>query len=482
MSDMEVNKNPLKNLTDLEIIDLEKRILQYISRSSRLTGLKKKTDFFQKVVSDEKPEFGFALQVIFALAYNDHINFGVSLTPGCSLSDELRKKIEIHAKAPISTSWTLLRFIRALEDPLQDIKTVPIWSIFGYGSSGAWIDAFINDLIPTSANLFVDILERDLKAGFSIKTVEKVFPGLIEPFEVMKAAPFSEKKFSAPSIVEIKYDGMRVLAEITPGAIRLLTRTGRDIPGIYDLFSPHLKKIGESVFQDPDLNRYHGGFILDGEVTSGLDFNETMSSSRKKYTQMKEGCFHVFDVIPIDTLITGEDGMPLDERKKHLALILSKTNTTHIEPPTTVIANSPSEAFQIYQLVRRTKVPGTDKVYEGVIVKNSKGLWRTKRHPDWMKIKACETLDLPIVGYFEGEGKYQDSLGGLIVDHNGVQVHVGSGFRDDERAEIWRSIKISPDDIIGWYLEVEFQEVTNADSLRHPVAVRLRKDKGQAEF
>jgi ATP-dependent DNA ligase len=126
-----------------------------------------------------------------------------------------------------------------------------------------------------------------------------------------------------------------------------------------------------------------------------------------------------------------------------------------------------------------------------LIVKSANGLWRDKRSNDWLKIKAQETLDLTIIGGFEGQGELDGTLGGVIVDFEGEKVRVGSGFSRSDRdrlyADFQRDLKELEEGgtdfvLFGVTAEVQFQEVTPAGSLRHPVFIRLRKDKDEAKF
>ena len=64
-------------------------------------------------------------------------------------------------------------------------------------------------------------------------------------------------------------------------------------------------------------------------------------------------------------------------------------------------------------------------------------------------------------------------LGSILVDCNGVEVNVGSGFKDDQRTEIWAN----RDSYLGMTAECRYQEMTEDGSLRFPTFVYWRLDK-----
>lgn len=69
------------------------------------------------------------------------------------------------------------------------------------------------------------------------------------------------------------------------------------------------------------------------------------------------------------------------------------------------------------------------------MVKDPNGFYEKKKSRVWLKMKAEETEDLPVVGVFMGEAgtKNENTIGGVIVDRQGVEVRV-SGLTDAERA------------------------------------------------
>ena len=73
---------------------------------------------------------------------------------------------------------------------------------------------------------------------------------------------------------------------------------------------------------------------------------------------------------------------------------------------------------------------------EGAIIKNMNSVWVPKRSKDLCKLKEINTADMIVVDVFEGTGKYTGMLGGIVCETSDglVQVRVGSGFSDTDRA------------------------------------------------
>lgn len=93
-----------------------------------------------------------------------------------------------------------------------------------------------------------------------------------------------------------------------------------------------------------------------------------------------------------------------------------------------------------------------------------------------LKAKRFETVDVVVIDYQQGRGKYENTVGALIVgyyDGQGfVQISKVNCGTDEDRdwwRDNWSTAKYS-------VIEVKCQEVTSK-SLRHPVYVRKRDDK-----
>jgi ATP-dependent DNA ligase len=103
--------------------------------------------------------------------------------------------------------------------------------------------------------------------------------------------------------------------------------------------------------------------------------------------------------------------------------------------------------------------------YEGVMIKSLDTKYKFGRGHNVMKYKSFVDVDLEVVSFEEGIGKYEGMLGAIVVKNNkwkkfldGVLVNVGSGFDDDARKIVWDNRS----KFRGMIAEVRYQFCKNA--------------------
>lgn len=360
-------------------------------------------------------------------------------------------------------------------------------------------DAF-EYLDSDSAELLRRMLSKDLRAGITAKTVNKVIKELIPTFDCMLAHKFEAKRIKTwPAVAEPKLDGVRVLTFVNAGdgSVTFYSRSGREYTGFEHLREPviALWRQAKADLSEGRFNRAlpcaietlnMGQFVLDAEVVSG-SFNETVSSVRKKDEQAEDAELHCFDIVPL--ALFEQNGKASKHgyvtRRQVLEGMIPFGNPGKVRVTSRYYVHNEDEALAFYTKFR-------DRGLEGAIIKPADGKYERKRSYGWLKMKAADTEDLRIRAAFEGEGKYVGMLGGLIVtrQHNGEpkEVRVGGGFSDAQRAEFWEAFKRDQEyalddaydktwELLGRLIEVEYHEVTPDGSLRHPRFVRFRDDK-----
>lgn len=296
--------------------------------------------------------------------------------------------------------------------------------------------AHMRTLNESSQEILFYILRRDVRAGINVKLINEAYPGTVPEHKVMLAQKVNWARASFPLYSSVKLDGVRAL--YNEGSFYF--RSGKPIYGLEWLGS-RLSKLGSST--------------LDGELLiPGISFQESSGIIRSDSVVPDTVRFCVFDM--------PDEGGSFDHRLGKIRAI--PHNNVKAVPHIRV--RSRAEALAHYGHCR-------SKGFEGTVLKPIDYRYVGKRSNDWMKLKAIESLDLKVIDYFEGTGKYVGMLGGFIVDFEGMPVRVGSGFSDQDRGAYWDT----RNHWIGQTMEILYQEKTPTGSLRHPRFVQWRTDK-----
>ena len=310
-----------------------------------------------------------------------------------------------------------------------------------------------------------------------------ISPESIEPMLCQTA----EKAFSSPDwIFELKYDGFRMMAFGGAGEARLRYRSGQESTDRYPELTSSIRALPIP------------GLVLDGEIVMldaegkpdfhKLSFRGQMhkTSEIQRASLISPVTFVLFDLLGA----AGFDlrGLPLVARKALLRKILPTIGplryADHVE--------AQGEAL-LAQVVSRG--------LEGVVAKKASSPYRSKRSPDWLKMKKDPEADFAICGYTPPK----NSRAGLGALHLCVWVDdrwmwagkVGSGFDDKQLVALetelaqkprWKPTFPRPEGSSDakWIepelvVQVRYREWPLDSALRFPVFERLRRDKTARE-
>jgi DNA ligase 1 len=321
------------------------------------------------------------------------------------------------------------------------------------------------------------ILIKDLRCGTSDTTVNNVAQQKNRPdyavpvFECQLAKDGAKhaKKISGTKILEYKLDGTRCLTviDVENGTVQQYTRNGQ----LLENFS-HVTQSLQNL-----IHLFERSWVLDGEIMSE-SFQQLMTQlRRKKNVDASNSALYVFDMIPLSEFRAGVSTMRQRTRTalvKQFKKIFDQTDC--IKTVVTQEVDLDTAVGQIqFDEFNKTAI---EMKFEGVMLKDPDAVYECKRGTNWLKIKPSITVDLAIVALEQGTGKYQDMLGAIqcsgMDDGRHIQVSVGSGLTDEQRAEWWAD----GDSLIGQVIEVRADAFTqNQDgtySLRFPRFVRFR--------
>jgi DNA ligase-1 len=330
-------------------------------------------------------------------------------------------------------------------------------------------------------------LRRDLRAGISDKTINKICKKTDYEIPIFgcQLATNSEGRpeMKGTKRLEPKLDGVRVLLMVIPSDFGDVTticfsRNGKQ----FDNFGHIEEQVRNNWIKIArgHQNALINGFVLDGEVI-GNTFQELMRQARRKTdVQAEDSVFNIFDVIPLQEFREGHWNAQLNQRIQLLEAMRPVIDTMpNVELLPHIMVNLDTAAGKD-QLERYAK----DQVnagFEGIMIKNVDAPYECKRNTFWMKWKPTITVDLEVVGVEEGTGRNLGRLGALVCagedDGKEITVNVGSGFSDIDRDSLWADRNM----VIGKTCEILCDVITrNMDgtySLRFPRFVRFRLDK-----
>ena len=332
-------------------------------------------------------------------------------------------------------------------------------------------------------NLFLaPILRRDMRAGFSDRTINKVCKGteyVIPTFGCQLAANSEGRpEMVGTKWLEPKLDGARVLLVVSEdNTATCYSRNGK----VFDNF-PHVEQqVLSNAYAIRAYLKTNGGFVLDGEIM-GKSFQDLMrQAQRKENVQTQDTVFNVFDILPLEDFKRGFWNAQL---RKRLAILSdmqpvfdAMPNVTRVDSQIVVDLSTEEGRTKLHEYATEMVTAG----FEGIMIKDMEAPYECKRNTFWMKWKPVITVDLPVIALEEGTGRNKGRLGALVcrgVDHGKeISVNVGSGFSDTERDLFWKQQEV----IVGRTAEILCDVITqNQDgtySLRFPRFVRFRNDK-----
>ncbi|CAB4129979.1 CDC9 ATP-dependent DNA ligase [uncultured Caudovirales phage] len=324
------------------------------------------------------------------------------------------------------------------------------------------------------------ILLKDLRAGFSETTVNKVvgkkYPQFSIPVFSCQLAHDSANhsgKMTGEKIIQSKMDGVRILTIVyTSGHVVQFSRNGKELVNF-----PHIKE----QFAAMALRGLTQDMVFDGEIMS-TSFQDLMKQvHRKSDVQSGDATLHLFDMLPLTDF---ECGKYMLSQSKRDALLDAWFEQNHeLMPSVNVLGRELVDLSTIAGQQRYNEInkQAIEQGFEGIMVKNPDAPYECKRTVSWLKLKPVITVDLTVVALEEGTGKNVGKLGALVCEgaDSGkfIRVNVGSGLTDEQRDEMWAD----KSSVVGQIVEIKADVITqNQDgsySLRFPRFERFRDDK-----
>jgi bifunctional non-homologous end joining protein LigD len=291
---------------------------------------------------------------------------------------------------------------------------------------------------------------------------------------------------------EMKWDGLRALAFVEDGAVRLMSRSGRDITSSYPELAGLTGGAGwDQAVLDGEIVAFGGGPWPDFEALQQRMNIGSAAQARALSAQIPVS-YLAFDVLWLN-------GSPLldrpyTERRQLLDGLGLDGGRWQVPPSFSTESGADVQAVSVQNGL------------EGVMAKRLQSRYEPgRRTTSWRKIKNIRRQEVVIGGWKPGEGGRAGWIGSLLVgvyDHGELVYsgHVGTGFTQQtlrllaaKLAPLSRdtspfAAKIPPEDArhARWVepvlvAEVAFANWTKSGRLRGPAYKGLRDDKSAAD-
>lgn len=335
------------------------------------------------------------------------------------------------------------------------------------------------------------ILLKDLKAGLSESTINKVLKKIGKETELYLIAEFPYQRCSLPKDAKLdlfswkdgvysqtKSDGLFLNGNVyADGSVDLLTRSGKLFP--IDHFINLIADISKTFTKDTQL---HGELLvfrnnkeLPREIGNGI-LNKIAQGGQ--FDSGDTPVYVVWDQIPLSSVVAkGVYNVPYKTRIENITAQIKNSTVNSVQLVETRIVHSMQEAKQHY----------TDLVtlgYEGTIIKEPTASWKDGTSKFQVKLKVDFTVDLTIIGFRPGNGKNEALFGSIVCQTSDGLLEVGvSGFKDDERIDIWNR----KEELIGTIMAVTANGIMKPTSnnalysLFLPRKTEFRLDKHEAD-
>lgn len=329
-------------------------------------------------------------------------------------------------------------------------------------------------------DLLIRILEGDPKAGFGTTLVNKVYPGLLPEFPYMRCS-LPEKSnmgkwdWAAGIISQEKADGMFMNVNLDfADQVQLLSRQGQIFPEkgfeqFHQAVRQHLKPGTQT---HGEMIVFCEGKILDRQTGNGI-INSVAQGG--EWVGPEGGRvaikFLAWDQIPLSEVkAKNKYKVNYDVRFTSILHQIGDGQSGILTPIPFRMVYSKKEAYEHF-----AEIVGQGG--EGTVVKDPKMFWADGTSKDQVKLKLAFVVDVKIVGFTIGKGKFAATFGAVMYESaDGLLKGQVSGMDDKTRDYVHKNREFYLDKIMAVEANAIFKPSASNPfhSLSHPRVVEFR--------
>lgn len=339
------------------------------------------------------------------------------------------------------------------------------------------VQQFLKNKTEEQKQIYLNIIDKDLKCGLQAATINKIIPGLIKTYDVALANKFDSKKDTLDSnwVIERKLDGVRCNVINKNGIIKCYSRQGKEITTLGNLINE---------LQD----RLPNNTVLDGEVClvddKGLEsFNGIMKQIKRKNHTIENPLLLAFDMLTLEEFENKKGNIRYTQRVERLKewYSLQSWETSNKVAKHLSVIN-----YEIYspEVLKEWEERVKKYNWEGLMFRKDIG-YEGRRTQNLLKMKLWQSEEFqvtniengPITVVENGVAKQKILMSSITIKLSENEFcNVGSGFSQEDRELYYKN----PNLILGHQVEIKYFEKTlnqnGKISLRFPIFKCVRDE------
>ena len=346
------------------------------------------------------------------------------------------------------------------------------------------VDDFVQNAELPAAELLRRVIHKDMRAGFSGSTTNKVFAKLIPDHPYMRCSLPKDVKLNTWEwdqgvFAQLKADGSFQAATIVGGEVTIESRSGEIMP------NESLPAIVAQIQRHPELD----GYRIEGELTVvNKETGETLprGEGNGMINSLRQGGelppnhevhYTVWECVSL------AEGGTIDERpyKDRFAYLVNLLDATPgpVRIAENTIVYSEAAAWEVFKNYAAAGL-------EGAIIKRPSMIWKDGTSKEQVKLKTEFEAEYRITGFVEGKkGKKTEATFGALTyeSEDGIVRGSVSGIDDDMKAKI----NANREAYVGAICTIQANALTQNRNnkvnwaLSHPRFMEIRTDKTVAD-